>query len=133
MVLSMQRVYVVGGFIRGSRDEKGNVFSVPSNKYAEFNMFLDPLAAKVVLESRLNITLIPLATQRKVASFEGVLVALEKCTHHTPESTFVHRLLSMLKKLQRKDKLYHHMVNDLFLDHLITYCHSCSFIMLHYI
>jgi inosine-uridine nucleoside N-ribohydrolase len=45
------------------------VFSVPSNKYAEFNMFLffegnrrefnmflDPLAAKIVLESRLNIT-----------------------------------------------------------------------------
>jgi hypothetical protein len=133
MVLSMQRVFVVGGFIRGSKDEKGNVFSVPSNKYAEFNMFLDPLAAKVLLESRLNITLIPLAAQRKVASFEGVLGALEQCTHRTPESTFVHRLLSMLKKFLRKDRLYHHMVNNLFLDHLVTYRHSCSFIMLHYI
>jgi len=42
----MQRVYVVGGLLRDGSDEKGNVFTVPSNRYAEFNMFFDPLAAK---------------------------------------------------------------------------------------
>ncbi|CAN6351052.1 unnamed protein product [Urochloa humidicola] len=113
----IERVYVVGGHIRDSSHEKGNVFTVPSNKYAEFNMFLDPLAAKTVLESSLNITLIPLSVQRKVASFEGVLAALEQRTKHTPESRFVHGLISLLQELQRKQKLYHHM--DIFLGEVL--------------
>ena len=110
----MQRVYVVGGLLRDGSDEKGNVFTVPSNRYAEFNLFLDPLAAKTVLESSLNITLIPLTVQRKIASFEGVLGALKQHTQHTPESKLVHRLLLLLQQLQRKQKFYHHMVSDLY-------------------
>jgi len=106
----MQKVYVVGGHIRGENDSKGNVFTVPSNRYAEFNMFLDPLAAKTVLESSLDITLIPLMSQRKAASFKSILHAL-KHTDHTPESSFVHRLLFLLHELQQKHRLYHHMVN----------------------
>ncbi|CAN6355213.1 unnamed protein product [Urochloa humidicola] len=113
----IERVYVVGGHIRESDHEKGNVFTIPSNKYAEFNMFLDPLAAKTVLESNLNITLIPLSVQRKVASFEGILAALEQRTKHTPESRFVHGLISLLQELQRKQKLYHHM--DIFLGEVL--------------
>uniref|UniRef100_K3Z3W2 Inosine/uridine-preferring nucleoside hydrolase domain-containing protein n=1 Tax=Setaria italica TaxID=4555 RepID=K3Z3W2_SETIT len=113
----IERVYVVGGHIRDSDHDKGNVFTVPSNRYAEFNMFLDPLAAKTVLESRLDITLIPLNVQRKVASFEDVLAALEQRTQHTPESRFVHGLISMLQELQRKQKLYHHM--DIFLGEVL--------------
>ncbi|KAG2619369.1 hypothetical protein PVAP13_3NG141410 [Panicum virgatum] len=108
----IERVYVVGGHIRDSGHDKGNVFTVPSNRYAEFNMFLDPLAAKTILESSLNITLIPLTVQRKVASFEGILAALEQHTQHTPESKFVRGLISLLQKLQRKQKLYDHMVKD---------------------
>uniref|UniRef100_K3YD25 Inosine/uridine-preferring nucleoside hydrolase domain-containing protein n=1 Tax=Setaria italica TaxID=4555 RepID=K3YD25_SETIT len=113
----IERFYVVGGHIRESDHEKGNVFTVPSNRYAEFNMFLDPLAAKMVLESSLDITLIPLNVQRKVASFEDVLAALEQRTQHTPESRFVHGLILMLQELQRKQKLYHHM--DIFLGEVL--------------
>jgi len=113
----IERVYVVGGHIRDSGHDKGNVFTVPSNRYAEFNMFLDPLAAKTILESSLNITLIPLTVQRKVASFEGILAALEQHTQHTPESRFVHGLISLLQKLQRKQKLYDHM--DIFLGEVL--------------
>jgi inosine-uridine nucleoside N-ribohydrolase len=109
--LHAQTVYVVGGLIRDGCHEKGNVFTVPSNKYAEFNMFLDPLAAKTVIESNLNITLIPLTAQRKAASFQAVLEALEK-TQQTPESKFVHGLFSLLKELRSKQKLYHHVVTD---------------------
>jgi energy-converting hydrogenase Eha subunit H len=61
-------------------------------------MFLDPLTAKAVLESKLNITLIPVATQ-------GILGAVEQCTERTPEATFVHGLLLMLQELQRKERL----------------------------
>ncbi|CAM0955554.1 unnamed protein product [Alopecurus aequalis] len=108
----IERVYVVGGLIRDGGKERGNVFTVPSNRYAEFNMFLDPLAAKTVIESNLNITLIPLTAQRKAASFGAVLDALEQ-TQPTPESKFVHGLFSLLNELRSKDKLYHHV--DIFL------------------
>uniref|UniRef100_A0A7N2LW35 Inosine/uridine-preferring nucleoside hydrolase domain-containing protein n=1 Tax=Quercus lobata TaxID=97700 RepID=A0A7N2LW35_QUELO len=42
----IQDVYIVGGHISHGHWDKGNVFTVRSNKYAEFNMFLDPMAAK---------------------------------------------------------------------------------------
>ncbi|CAD6333852.1 unnamed protein product [Miscanthus lutarioriparius] len=112
----IEKVYVVGGHIRGENDSKGNVFTVPSNRYAEFNMFLDPLAAKTVLESSLDITLIPLMSQRKAASFKSILHAL-KHTDHTQESSFVHRLLFLLHELQQKHRLYHHM--DIFLGEVL--------------
>jgi inosine-uridine nucleoside N-ribohydrolase len=88
----------------------GNAFTDPSNRYAEFNMYLDPLAAKTVLQSTLDITLIPLSSQRKAASFQAIIDAL-KHSDHTPESKFVHRLLVLLHDLQQKHKLYHHMVS----------------------
>ena len=36
-VPSMQEVYLVGGHIRDENDSKGNVFTVPSNRYTERN------------------------------------------------------------------------------------------------
>ncbi|KXG21977.1 hypothetical protein SORBI_3009G134300 [Sorghum bicolor] len=112
----IEKVYAVGGHIRDENDSKGNLFTVPSNRYAEFNMFLDPLAAKTVLESSLDITLIPLSSQRKAASFQRILQAL-KHADHTPESSFVHRLLLSLHDLQQKHGLYHHM--DIFLGEIL--------------
>ncbi|EEC79209.1 hypothetical protein OsI_19926 [Oryza sativa Indica Group] len=112
----IERVYVVGGLIKDGGDENGNLFTVPSNKHAEFNIFLDPLAAKTVLESDLKIALIPLTAQRKAASFRAVLAALEDI-QHTHESKFVHELLSLLQELQIKQKLYHHL--DIFLGEIL--------------
>ncbi|KAG8068779.1 hypothetical protein GUJ93_ZPchr0005g15055 [Zizania palustris] len=111
----IERVYVVGVLIKDGGDENGDVFTVPSTKHAEFNMFLDPLAAKTVLESDLKITLIPLTVQRK-ATFEDVLAALEDIPH-TRESKFVNELLSLLQDLQRRRKLYHHL--DIFLGEIL--------------
>ncbi|KAL9279932.1 putative inosine/uridine-preferring nucleoside hydrolase domain, ribonucleoside hydrolase [Arabidopsis thaliana] len=90
----IKEVYIVGGHISRGKSDKGNIFTVPSNSYAEFNMFLDPLAAKNVLESGLNITLIPLATQREF-SFQAMLNRLYSSTK-TPEARFVKRLLTRL-------------------------------------
>ncbi|KAL6619254.1 hypothetical protein ACP70R_034393 [Stipagrostis hirtigluma subsp. patula] len=112
----IERVYVVGGHIRDENDSKGNVFTVPSNRYAEFNVFLDPLAAKTVLESTLDTTLIPLSSQRKASSFQAILQYL-KHTDHTPESNFVHCLLLLLHDLQQKHQVYHHM--DIFLGEVL--------------
>ncbi|KAH1046503.1 hypothetical protein J1N35_037287 [Gossypium stocksii] len=104
----IQDAYIVGGHISQSRHDKGNVFTISSNKYAEFNMFLDPLAAKTVFESGLNITLIPLGTQRKVSQFPEILERL-KLTRTTPEAQFVERLLFKLYTLQQSHHRYHHM------------------------
>ncbi|CAD5171795.1 unnamed protein product [Musa acuminata subsp. malaccensis] len=113
----IQNVYVVGGQVIDGKDKAGNVFSVPTNKFAEFNMFLDPLAAKMVMESNLTITLIPLNAQQKVISFKRILQTLQ-LAEKTPESTFAHQLLSLLYQLQRKQpKLYHHM--EIFLGELL--------------
>ncbi|GJM88556.1 hypothetical protein PR202_ga04632 [Eleusine coracana subsp. coracana] len=114
--LCTQSIYVVGGHISDESDSKGNVFTVPSNKYAEFNMYLDPLAAKTVLETTLDITLIPLSSQRKAASFQAILKAL-KHADHTPESSFVQHLFLLLHDLQQKHELYHHM--DMFLGEVL--------------
>ncbi|KAK6803789.1 hypothetical protein RDI58_001573 [Solanum bulbocastanum] len=65
----MQDILVVGGHINHDNTDKGNVFNVPSNKFAELNMFLDPLDAKTVLSSEFDITLIPLGIQRKFSAF----------------------------------------------------------------
>lgn len=105
-----QEVYVVGGHISKSGNDKGNLFSVPSNKYAEFNMFLDPLAAKTVFESEVNITLIPLSIQRKASSFSSTL-NLFRMTQKTPEAVFSKRLLSRLLGLKESHHRYQHMVN----------------------
>ncbi|KAJ3687604.1 hypothetical protein LUZ61_016768 [Rhynchospora tenuis] len=41
-----ESIYIVGGNIKDEENKEGNVFTIPSNRYAEFNFFLDPLAAK---------------------------------------------------------------------------------------
>lgn len=109
-LLYMQRVYIVGGHIIDGNGEKGNVFTVPSNKYAEFNLFLDPLAAKKVIESDIDITLVPLAAQRKVSSFRKFIQTLQ-LSPKTPESSFASSLLKLMLNLKQKHKAYSHMVN----------------------
>ena len=94
----MQGVYTVGGHI-------GYVY-----EYAEFNMFLDPLAAREVFTSFLDITLVPLQMQRRVISFSTILNRMNVTTQ-TPEAVFAQRLLSRLWRLQQKHYRYHHMVN----------------------
>ncbi|GMI70352.1 nucleoside hydrolase 3 [Hibiscus trionum] len=111
----IQNVYIVGGHISQSCHDKGNVFTT-SNKYAEFNMFLDPFAAKTVFESGLNITLIPLGTQRKVVQFSEILKRL-KLARKTSEARFVERLLSGLYNLQQTHHRYHHM--EIFLGEIL--------------
>ncbi|XP_052189465.1 nucleoside hydrolase 3-like isoform X2 [Diospyros lotus] len=112
----IQDVFVVGGHISNNKKEKGNVFTVPSNEYAEFNMFLDPLAAKTVFDSALNITLIPLGVQRKVSAFPEILDRLN-LTNKTSEALFTRRLISRLHALRQKHHRYQHM--DMFLGEVL--------------
>lgn len=99
----------MGGHISKNARDKGNIFSVPSNQYAEFNMFLDPLAAKTVFQSEANITLIPLSIQHKASSFSAILHRLCRI-EKTPEAAFSKRLLKRLYRLKQSHHRYQHMV-----------------------
>lgn len=111
----IQEVYITGGHINYDVD-KGNVFTIPSNEYSEFNFFLDPTAADLVLSSGLNITLIPLNVQRKVSYFHKILKKL-KLENRTPEARFSRRLLSRLYHLKQKHHQYDHV--DMFLGEVL--------------
>ncbi|KAK2995551.1 hypothetical protein RJ640_014948 [Escallonia rubra] len=108
-------VFIVGGHINDDKSEKGNVMNVPSNKYAEFNIFLDPLAAKTVFDSDLSVTLIPIGIQRKVSEFPKILDSLH--LKRTPEALFARRLISRLHNLQQRHHRYQHM--DTFLGEIL--------------
>ncbi|KAF6171634.1 hypothetical protein GIB67_042149 [Kingdonia uniflora] len=112
----IENVYVVGGHISIGKEDKGNIFTVPSNKYAELNMFLDPAAVKKVLYSALQITLIPLNVQRKVSSFRKMVQKLQ-VQRKTPEAVFARCLLTRLYSLQKRHHRYHHM--DIFLGEIL--------------
>ncbi|KAJ7542802.1 hypothetical protein O6H91_09G012800 [Diphasiastrum complanatum] len=85
----IKELYIMGGSIAG----QGNLYTIPKNTKAEFNFFLDPEAALVVLNSQINITLIPLDITGKIPLSEAYLDILEKY-EKTPELEFVHKLLS---------------------------------------
>ncbi|KAK4405632.1 Pyrimidine-specific ribonucleoside hydrolase RihA [Sesamum angolense] len=105
----IQDIFIVGGHISSRKTDKGNVINIPSNEYAELNMFLDPLAAETVLDSGHNITLIPLYVQREVCHFCKILESLY-LANKTPEALFARRLLSRLHWLKRTHHRYQHMV-----------------------
>ncbi|KAL3626174.1 Nucleoside hydrolase 3 [Castilleja foliolosa] len=116
LTFPIQEIIIVGGHISKRENDTGNVINIDSNKYAEMNMFLDPLAAKTVFDSCYNITLIPLNVQRKVSRFDKVLKKL-RLTKKTPEALFVRRLLSRLHRLKRTHYRYLHM--DIFLGEIL--------------
>ncbi|CAI9118675.1 OLC1v1020272C3 [Oldenlandia corymbosa var. corymbosa] len=116
MTSRIQDIVIVGGHINSKNSEKGNVMNVPSNKYAEMNMFLDPLAAKTVFDSELNITLIPLSIQRKVSTFSKLL-QIFNLTKKTPEALFARNLLSSLHRLKQAHPRYKHV--DIFLGEIL--------------
>ncbi|KAL9993615.1 putative inosine/uridine-preferring nucleoside hydrolase domain, ribonucleoside hydrolase [Helianthus debilis subsp. tardiflorus] len=113
----IQEVFILGGHINYKKNqEKGNVIHVPSNKYAELNMFLDTLAAKTVFESSLDITLIPLHAQRKVYALPKIIKMLQ-AKNMTHEAVFTRRLLTMLHHLHQRHHLYRHV--DMFAGEIL--------------
>ncbi|KAI3692297.1 hypothetical protein L6452_32111 [Arctium lappa] len=112
----IQEVFILDGNIYSKNDqEKGNVMNIPSNKYAELNMFLDPLAAKMVFESSLDITLIPLSMQRRLYAFSEIIERLKQ--KNTFEARFTRRLLTKLDRLRQKHHRYRH--TDTFIGEIL--------------
>jgi purine nucleosidase len=70
----LKEVVIMGGAVR----TKGNI-----TPYAEFNVFVDPLAAKVVFQSGLPITLVPLDVTHRVSLTPEVIEEKVKPIHNS--------------------------------------------------
>ncbi|CAH1764684.1 20005_t:CDS:2 [Entrophospora sp. SA101] len=73
----------------------GNVFSVPNNTHAEFNVFLDCIAAQELLASDLKITLVPLDFTNKVPLNTALFDKLSNLTSFYGK--FTYELLSIIR------------------------------------
>ena len=84
-----EMVYVMGGAI----NVMGNVgFSGIDNQVAEWNIYIDPMAAQIVFESGAPLTLVPLDATNQVP-MDMKFYRLLRDNRHTPEADFVYRAL----------------------------------------
>jgi inosine-uridine nucleoside N-ribohydrolase len=89
---NLQQIYIMGGALQ----VPGNVFYSGvgiDNKDAEWNVFVDPLAAKMVIESGAPVTLVPLDATNRVPADLDFYRRLQR-NHRTPEAEFVYQVLS---------------------------------------
>jgi len=93
----IRMIYLMGGAI----NIPGNIEDVDPqahNKVAEWNIYIDPLAAKKVFESGVPITLVPLDVTNQVP-LDGTFYHQLKKTHKTPEAKFVYELIKHEEKM----------------------------------
>jgi len=100
-VRKLREVVIMGGAVRA----RGNI-----TPYAEFNIFSDPLAAKIVLESGLLITLVPLDVTHQVMLspqwVEDKIIPLQTSfSQFTIEATGYD---TIAQKFQNRQRIYLH-------------------------
>lgn len=86
-------IYIMGGAINVSGNLQGGMET--DNTSAEWNIYVDPLAADQVIQSGVPITLVPLDATNQVPITRAFYRGLTQDAT-TPEAEFVNRLLGML-------------------------------------
>ncbi|CAG8447669.1 4605_t:CDS:2 [Ambispora leptoticha] len=82
-------------WMAGALDVAGNVFTVPNNTRAEYNVYLDCVAAQELLDSDLKITLIPLDFTNKTPFNPAFFDKLSTLTSFYGK--FAYQLLKMIR------------------------------------
>jgi len=96
-----RQLVILGGAVRVSGDLGDGGFFKTENDFAEWNMFIDPAAAKIVFTSGAPIRLVPLdATQR--VPVDMALFEQFKSRANTPLATFVAQVLGTDRELIRQ-------------------------------
>jgi len=101
---NLEMIYVMGGAV----DVPGNIIESgadTSNKVAEWNIYCDPYAAKLVFHSGAPITLVPLDATNQAPVTEAFYRRLA-AERDTPEADFVYQVQSALKDLNVLEKCY---------------------------
>lgn len=77
-----------------------------TNTRAEWNFYIDPLAGKIVLESGIPITLVPLDATNKVPLTDA-FVARTQQSQKTPTESFVARIFQKIKASTTNGEYFH--------------------------
>ncbi|HVO42237.1 MAG TPA: nucleoside hydrolase, partial [Aggregatilineales bacterium] len=104
LVDNIQQIVVMGGAV----DVPGNVTGVPlsaPNRTAEFNIFLDPHAANIVLKSGAAITLVPLDATNH-APIAPYFYKVLKDNHTTSAATVVYDLFKANPQIYQSGTYY---------------------------
>jgi inosine-uridine nucleoside N-ribohydrolase len=103
LVDRLEMIYIMGGAI----DVPGNLFeTAEENTFAEWNIYCDPYAAKVVFHSGAPITLVPLDATNQVPVTLDFYRRLEK-DRHTPETDFLYQLMQKMLDFIPTGRMYH--------------------------
>lgn len=89
---NIKEIYVMGGAL----EVEGNVGNSGvgiENQYAEWNIYIDPAAANIVLNSGIPITLVPLDATQDVPVTRNFYKALDK-NRNTPVAALVYEMLT---------------------------------------
>src|SRR5215216_3635684 len=89
---NIREIYIMGGAV----DVEGNVGNSGAgiqNEHAEWNIYIDPVAANIVFHSGIPITLVPLDATKNVPVTRNFYKVLDK-NRTTPTSNLVYQLLT---------------------------------------
>ncbi len=95
------QLVILGGAVRESGDLGDGGFFKTDNVYAEWNMFIDPAAAKIVFSSGAPIRLVPLDATQQVP-LDMALFEQFKSRASTPLATFVAEVLATDREMIRQ-------------------------------
>ncbi|RIB30680.1 Inosine/uridine-preferring nucleoside hydrolase domain-containing protein [Gigaspora rosea] len=85
-------------WLGGALNVPGNVFTVSNDSRAEYNIYLDCVAARKLIASDLDITLVPLDFTNQLPLSPGVFDKLSKLKSFYGK--FVYKLLSIIRKVK---------------------------------
>jgi pyrimidine-specific ribonucleoside hydrolase len=85
-------IYVMGGAVDVPGNVAGSGAGLEANTTAEWNVYVDPYAANVVLQSEAPVTLVPLDATNHAPVTRDFVREL-RSSQHTPEAEFVYAVL----------------------------------------
>lgn len=99
----IQAIYIMGGAV----NVPGNLsaFGVKTNKKAEWNIYIDPIAASIVFNQNIPIVLVPLDVTNTVPIEMSFYTQLKK-NHRSPAANFVYTLMKNNLKLLTEKQWY---------------------------
>lgn len=103
----IQRIYSMGGAVRTGGNLRVHGFTDHhQNTKAEWNYYIDPVAAKIVFDSGVPITLVPLDATNKVPLTSGFIERMNRSSQQ-PLEAFTHRIFNNIVKSTTNGEYFH--------------------------